>query len=328
MTGTERGQAGPYVDPSGGVEGVPGVEHRLPHPGPVGAAAPVVGEPPGVDEQHLRLRGCPVGPAQHPQVQRHAVGGAAPAGSATTARSAPRRSRSALIRRPERRDATAGGISRTAVPPSRSRASACCTQASSDSVRAGEAVLPARVVGEVVVAPVALVERRVAEHGVGPQLRVRVGPQGVAGGGVHGRAGVQGEAQGGEGGELRRAVLGVEPAVGAVGEGAEQGAGAAGGVEDGGGGVPARAAMRSATSGGVSVYWRGLASRCRPSRNSKVGRAPRSAASSATPRRGGRRGAGGGGGDVEGGGGRGGRCRPGRRGGGGRGVHRVLTVHA
>ncbi|GAB2327450.1 hypothetical protein STREPTOSP366_26390 [Streptomyces variabilis] len=67
-------------------------------------------------------------------------GGAAPAGSATTARSAPRRSRSALILRPERRDATAGGISSTAVPPSLSRVSACCAQASSDSVRAGKPI--------------------------------------------------------------------------------------------------------------------------------------------------------------------------------------------
>ena len=41
-------------------------------------------------------------------------------------------------RRPERRDAAAGGISTTTVPPSRAWASACCTQASSDSVRGGK----------------------------------------------------------------------------------------------------------------------------------------------------------------------------------------------
>ncbi|GAB2327451.1 hypothetical protein STREPTOSP366_26400 [Streptomyces variabilis] len=41
-------------------------------------------------------------------------------------------------------------------------------------------------------APVALVERRVAQHGVGPQPRVGVGPQGVAGGGVHGGRGCGG----------------------------------------------------------------------------------------------------------------------------------------
>lgn len=65
-------------------------------------------------------------------------GGAAPTGRASTALSAPRRSRSARIRRPERRDAAAGGMSSTAVPPSASRANACCTQASSDSLRAGK----------------------------------------------------------------------------------------------------------------------------------------------------------------------------------------------
>lgn len=65
-------------------------------------------------------------------------GGAAPIGSAITARSAPRRSRSARIRRPERREAAAGGMRTTAVPPSLRCANACCTHASSDSVRAGK----------------------------------------------------------------------------------------------------------------------------------------------------------------------------------------------
>ncbi len=74
------GQAGPFLDAPVPVEGAPGVEHGLPHPGPVGSAAPLGGEPPGVDEQHLRLRGRPVGPAQHPQVQRHAVRGRRPGG--------------------------------------------------------------------------------------------------------------------------------------------------------------------------------------------------------------------------------------------------------
>ncbi len=101
----------------------------------------------------------------------------------------------------------------------------------------GKAVLPARVVGEFVVAPVALVERRVAQHRVGPHLRAGVGPQGVAGHGAHAGAGVQGEAERGEGGEFGGAVLGVQLLAGAVGDGAEQGAGAAGRVEDGAGGA-------------------------------------------------------------------------------------------
>lgn len=85
-------------------------------------------------------------------------------------------------------------------------------------------------------APVALVERRVAQHRVGPQVGVGVGAQGVADGGVHGGAGAEREAQGGERGEVGRAVLGVQLLVGARVDGPQQGAGAAGGVEDGAGG--------------------------------------------------------------------------------------------
>ncbi|GAA3484090.1 hypothetical protein GCM10018966_086220 [Streptomyces yanii] len=100
----------------------------------------------------------------------------------------------------------------------------------------GEAVLPARVVGELVVSPVAFVERRVAEHGVDGEPRERVGTQRVAG--PHGErggiaavdVGVQGEAEGGERGKIRVGVLRVQS--GRTADGPQQGAGAGGRVED------------------------------------------------------------------------------------------------
>ncbi len=92
-----------------------------------------------------------------------------------------------------------------------------------------ESVLPARVVGQFLVAPVAFVERRVAEDGVGGELREGVGAQGVAGtevragdGSARG-VGVEGQAQGGEGGEGGVGLLSVQRG-GAV-DRAEQGAG-------------------------------------------------------------------------------------------------------
>ncbi len=89
-------------------------------------------------------------------------------------------------------------------------------------------------------APVAFVERRVAEHDIGRALVVGVGAQGVGGRRADGRVGVQGEAQRGEGGQFGHAVLAVQALVGAGRDGAQQGAGAAGGVEDGARGGRAR----------------------------------------------------------------------------------------
>lgn len=105
----------------------------------------------------------------------------------------------------------------------------------------GKAVLPAGVVGELVVPPVALVERRVAEHGVDRELRKRVGAQGVAG--PHGdRAaldgGVQGEAERGQRGEVGVGVLRVQG--GRTAEGAQQGAGSRRRVENRTGGTDPR----------------------------------------------------------------------------------------
>lgn len=65
-----------------------------------------------------------------------------------------------------------------------------------------EAVLPARVVGQFLVAPVAFVERRVAEHRVDGVLGEGVGAQAVGGNRADGGGPVQGEAQRGEGGEF------------------------------------------------------------------------------------------------------------------------------
>ncbi len=92
-------------------------------------------------------------------------------------------------------------------------------------------------------APVAFVERRVAEDGVGGQLREGVGAQGVAGtevragdGSARG-VGVEGQAQGGEGGEGGVGLLSVQR--GGTVDRAEQGAGAGGRVEDGADVLPA-----------------------------------------------------------------------------------------
>lgn len=165
-------------------------------------------------------------------------GGAAPAGSAMTARRAPRRSRSARIRRPERRDAAAGGIRSTAVPPSRRWARACWTQASSDSVRAGNPYS----------------QRGSYASSSWPQLRsLNGGWQSTASAASCGKAsarrvspprregavvvgvGVQGEPQCGERGEVGVGLLRVQG--GRAVDGAQQGAGARGGVEDSTGGL-------------------------------------------------------------------------------------------
>ncbi len=85
-------------------------------------------------------------------------------------------------------------------------------------------------------APVALVERRVAQHDVGPEAVVRVRPDAVARGGADDRAAVQGEPQCGERREFGGGVLAVQGLLGRGGDGAQQGAGAAGGVQGGAGG--------------------------------------------------------------------------------------------
>ena len=129
-------------------------------------------------------------------------------------------------------------MSSTAVPPSLRRASACCDPGELGLGAGREAVLPAGVVGEFVVAPVALVERRVAQDGVGAQLR-----EGRR------RAGCRRAAPR----TVDRACRASRSAVSAARSGAlswaysswsgrgatarEQGAGAAGGVEEGAGGA-------------------------------------------------------------------------------------------
>lgn len=65
------------------------------------------------------------GLGQDPQVQAHAVRGAAPGGRAITARSAPVRKSALRIRRPARLAETAGGSTMTAVPPGARVATAC-----------------------------------------------------------------------------------------------------------------------------------------------------------------------------------------------------------
>lgn len=99
-----------------------------------------------------------------------------------------------------------------------------------------EAVLPARVVGEFVVAPVALVERRVTQDGLGPEVLVGVRAEAVPRGGADGALGAQREAERGEGGQFAGAVLAVQLLTGAGGDGAQEGAGAAGRVEHRAGG--------------------------------------------------------------------------------------------
>lgn len=98
-----------------------------------------------------------------------------------------------------------------------------------------EAVLPARVVGEFLVTPVALVERRVAQHRVRGEPREGVGAQAVTGTYADLGSGGQGQAQGGEGGQVGVGVLGAEHARGP--DRAQECAGARGGVEHGGAGV-------------------------------------------------------------------------------------------
>ncbi|CAM5725152.1 hypothetical protein SGLAM104S_01012 [Streptomyces glaucescens] len=164
------------------------------------------------------VRGCRAhgqrddGPQRAPAQQVGAVGG----------RSGGRRRRAASAVRPCRRPAA--GPARAAPRPARIR----CGPGSRT---------PRGVVGQFVVAPVALVERRMAQDGVGAQLGVGVRAQRVTGGGADGGRGAEGEPESGEGGEVSGAVLGVQLLVGAGGDGAQQGAGAAGGVEDGAGGA-------------------------------------------------------------------------------------------
>lgn len=83
-------------------------------------------------------------------------------------------------------------------------------------------------------APVAFVERRVAQHGVGGETPERVVPEGVPGGDLDARGagiGAQDKPERGERGEFRRGLLGEERA--GAGDGAQQRARAGRGVEDG-----------------------------------------------------------------------------------------------
>ncbi|MGC0340166.1 hypothetical protein RKD20_005200 [Streptomyces sp. SLBN-8D4] len=235
--GQRAGQAGPFGEAAGALEGLPGVEDGLAHGPPVRSAAPLTGELPHVDDEHLRLRGRPFRAAQHPQVQRDVVRRCRPDrqgdhGAQGTAAQ-------------QVGAGTAAGAAGGCRGRHEQHTGAAVLEAGEGVLDPGElglgagreAVLPAGVVGEFVVAPVALVERRVAQDGVGAQLRVGVGAQGVAGGAAHGGPGVQGESERGERGEFGGAVLRVELLVGAGGGGPQEGAGAAGRVEDGAGGA-------------------------------------------------------------------------------------------
>ncbi|MGC0402786.1 hypothetical protein RKD27_005430 [Streptomyces sp. SAI-126] len=233
MTGSARARPGPFGEAAGPSEGLPGVEDGLAHGPPVRPATPLAGELPHVDEQHLGLRGRPFGAAQHPQVQRDVVrrcrpdrqGDHGPQRTAAQQVGTDTAARAAGCRRGRHeQDAGAAVL----------EAGECVLDPGELGLGSGrEAVLPARVVGEFVVAPVALVERRVAQDGVGAQLRVGVGAQGVAGRAAHRGPRVQGEPERGERGEFGGAVLCVELLVGPGGGGPQQGAGAAGRVEDG-----------------------------------------------------------------------------------------------
>ncbi|AIA04050.1 hypothetical protein DC74_3555 [Streptomyces noursei] len=121
-----------------------------------------------------------------------------------------------------------------------------------------EAVLPARVVGEFVVAPVAFVERRVEQDGVGGELREGVGAQGVGGPDADRGAGrLQGEPERGEGGEVGVGLLPVEGGRrgvrGPAGDRRGVPGGAPGGVLAGGGQESADAAGRVQDGGRRAV---------------------------------------------------------------------------
>lgn len=223
------------------VEGGPRVEHRAPHRRPV---QPVAARRRArglgvrrVDEEQFRRRGLfGVRLAQHPDVERDAVRG----------RGAGR----------ERDDGAEGAATQQvgADPPPRAAGGggrghqhdggAALAEVGEGVLdpgelglgAGGEAVLPARVVGQFVVAPVALVERRMAEDRVHGEPGERVGAQGVAGpDGERGPVGpaprrVQGEAEGGERRQVGVGLLRVQGRRAA--DGAQQGAGPGGGVED------------------------------------------------------------------------------------------------
>lgn len=233
---------------AGAVEGAPGVEDRGAHGLPVEAATAVGRERAGVGEQHLGLRRVrrEGGPAQHPQVQREVVRGC------RAGRQGDHRAQGAAAQQvgADAAAGAAGGGGRG----HQEDGDAAFLEAGQRVLDPGqfglgagrEAVLPAGVVGEFVVAPVALVERRMAEDGVCREGAVRVVAEAVGGGGAHGRhggLGVEGQAQCGEGGQFGGAVLAVQVLVLDAlrvlrgGHRAQQGAGAARRVEDGPGGA-------------------------------------------------------------------------------------------
>ncbi len=213
------------------VEGGPRVEDRAVDRLPVQSGASAGGVPGGVGQQQFRCGGgAGGGLAQDPQVQGEVVRGRGPGrqGDDGPQGAAPQQVGADAAAgaaggggRRHHQDGGAAGPEpgQGVLHPGELGLGAC-----------GEAVLPARVVGEFVVAPVAFVERRVAEHRVGGELREGVGAQGVAGLGVHVGGAVEGEPQGGGGREVRLGLLGVEG--GRAGGGAQQGAGAGGRVED------------------------------------------------------------------------------------------------
>ncbi len=243
--GQGTGQPRPVVEVAGPVEAAPGVEHGVPHGPPVRPTAPLAGELPHIGEQHLGLRGRLLGPAQHPQVQRDVVRRC----RADRQRDhGPQRAPAQQVGADAAAGAAGGGGGRHEEDGGAAVAKAGERVLHPGQLGLGagrEAVLPAGVVGEFVVSPVAFVERRVAQDGVGAQFGEGVRAQGVAGGGADAGPGVQGEPECGERGEAGGVVLGAEALVGLFGAGggaglrggAQEGAGAAGGVEDGAGGA-------------------------------------------------------------------------------------------
>ena len=160
------------------------------------------------------------------------TGGAAPAGSAMTARRAPRRSSSARIGRPDRRDATDGGITRTARPRGLQVRQAVLDPGELGLPLRRQPVDPPAVVLELLEAPAPHVEGRVADERVRGGAGEGVGTDRVADADL-GRAGSERQPGGGERGETGIDLLPEHPDV--VRDRAEHRPGAARRIQHGAG---------------------------------------------------------------------------------------------